>query len=67
MCMDPELDIERVEYPGKSFLNPDNRLMSSTTLSKEYELAKQEFGLSEDEEDKIIQNTNNSLFENIGY
>ena len=40
-------------------LNPDNSLMSSTTLSKEYELAKQEFGLSEDEEDKIIQNTNN--------
>lgn len=46
-------------------LNPDNRLMSSTTLSKEYELAKQEFGLSEDEEDKIIQNTNNSLFGNM--
>ena len=43
-------------------LNPDNRLMASTTLSKEYELGKKYFGLSDDEEDKIIQNTKNSLF-----
>ena len=43
-------------------LNPDNRLMASTTLSEEYELAKKNFGLSDDEEDKIIQNTKNSLF-----
>ena len=43
-------------------LNPDNRLMASTTLSEEYELAKKTFGLSDDEEDKIIQNTKNSLF-----
>ena len=43
-------------------LNPDNRLMASTTLSQEYEIAKKDFGLTEDNENKIIQNTKNSLF-----
>ena len=43
-------------------LNPDNRLMASTTLSQEYEIAKKDFGLTEDKENKIIQNTKNSLF-----
>jgi|TARA_B110000263_G_scaffold41772_1_gene33657 adenosine deaminase len=43
-------------------LNPDNRLMASTKLSKEYEIAKKYFGLTEDDEDNIIQNTRNSLF-----
>ena len=45
-------------------LNPDNRLMASTTLSQEYEIAKKDFGLAEDEENEIIQNTKNSLFQN---
>lgn len=45
-------------------LNPDNRLMASTTLSREYEIAKQNFGLSDDEELKLIKNTKNSLFIN---
>ena len=43
-------------------LNPDNRLMASTTLSQEYEIAKKDFGLTEDKENKIIENTKNSLF-----
>ena len=43
-------------------LNPDNRLMASTTLSKEFALAKKEFDLSDTDEDQIIQNTSNSLF-----
>ena len=45
-------------------LNPDNRLMASTTLSQEYEIAKKDFGLTEDKENEIIQNTKNSLFQN---
>ena len=45
-------------------LNPDNRLMASTTLSREYEIAKKDFGLTEDKENEIIQNTKNSLFQN---
>jgi adenosine deaminase len=45
-------------------LNPDNRLMASTTLSREYKIAKQNFGLGDDEEIKLINNTKNSLFTN---
>ena len=45
-------------------LNPDNRLMASTTLSREFEIAKKDFGLTEDKENEIIQNTKNSLFQN---
>ena len=36
--------------------------MASTTLSKEFALAKKEFDLSDTDEDQIIQNTSNSLF-----
>ena len=43
-------------------LNPDNRLMASTTLSREYEIAKQFMSLTEDEESKLLDNAKNSTF-----
>jgi adenosine deaminase len=43
-------------------LNPDNRLMASTTLSREYEIAKKFMSLTEDEESKLLENAKNSTF-----
>ena len=43
-------------------LNPDNRLMASTTLSREYEIAKKHMTLTENEESKLLDNAKNSIF-----
>jgi hypothetical protein len=36
--------------------------MASTTLSREYEIAKQFMSLTEDEESKLLDNAKNSTF-----
>ena len=46
----------------KVTLNPDNRLMASTSLSREFRLAREHLGLSKDEESKLLLNAVNSLF-----